>query len=66
MTALVMFALVFAEATRRRSWWVFFVALVPACGLAVLSGLFAQTLLPAGDGALSALRFAVGDWASGA
>lgn len=60
------FALVVGEATRRRSWWLFFGAILPATLFAVLCGLSGSLLLPAGDRVLEPLTQPfVGDWASG-
>ena len=66
MMLMTTLSLVVAEASRRRSWWVFFGALLPAFGFATLCGLLAQTLLPSGDAALKPLTGVVGNWASGA
>ncbi len=60
------FAFVVGEATRRRSWWLFFGALLPAFLFSVMCGLAGQLLLPAGDGVLEPLtKVLVGKWAAG-
>ncbi len=60
------FSFVVGEATRRRSWWLFFGALLPAFGFSTLCGLAANLLIPAGDRVLEPLTKAfVRDWAAG-
>jgi len=62
----VMFALLVGEATRRRSWWVFFGALVPAFLFSLLCAVAGNLLLVAGDRVLEPLASPlVGQWAAG-
>ncbi|HVF85142.1 MAG TPA: hypothetical protein VM821_04110, partial [Abditibacteriaceae bacterium] len=62
----VMFALLIGEATRRRSWWVFFAALVPTFLFSLMCAAAGNVLTIAGDRVLEPLFSPlVGHWAAG-